>query len=100
MDKLLPAFMRDRRAKRHGSGQAENRAEKLGLVTDANAWLATRMLRNRLVHEYVEDLAELATALSKARALVPELIQCHQAIQDYTERIIGTPDHAQSSSPR
>ncbi|ENO89379.1 hypothetical protein [Thauera linaloolentis] len=91
MDKLLPAFL-TAIGERNGTVLDNlNRAEKLGFVSDADAWLAMRMLRNRLVHEYVEDPAELAAALTKARDLVPELKQCYEAIQHYARKHI--PDH-------
>lgn len=83
MDKLLPAFL-VATGERSGTALDNlNRAEKLGFVADSDAWLSMRMLRNRLVHEYVEDIAELAAALAKAHELVPELSRCFRAIRDY-----------------
>jgi uncharacterized protein YutE (UPF0331/DUF86 family) len=35
------------------------------MVSDPDQWLAMRRLRNRLVHEYVDDPEELAAALEK-----------------------------------
>ncbi len=49
------------------------RALREGLVASADAFLAARKLRNRLVHEYVEDRAELAANLGAAQAFVPQL---------------------------
>lgn len=83
MDKLLPTFLL---AIGERSGTALdnlNRAQKLSFVTDPDAWLAMRMLRNRLVHEYVEDPAELAAALAKAYELTAELSGSYRAIHDY-----------------
>lgn len=51
-----------------------NRAEKLGWVRSAGDWAALRLLRNRMVHEYVSDAAILADALNAAHAGVPDLV--------------------------
>lgn len=48
-------------------------AERLGLIASADAFLAARRLRHRLVHEYVEDRNELAANLGAAHAFVPHL---------------------------
>jgi hypothetical protein len=42
------------------------RAERLGWVDDAEDWINTRNLRNRLVHEYIEDPVQLASDLNTA----------------------------------
>lgn len=52
-----------------------NCLESLGFIEDSAAWLAMRRLRNRLVHEYVEDPDELAAALNAAREAVDRLIE-------------------------
>ena len=41
------------------------------LLRSADDWLTARKLRNRMVHEYVRDSAELAEALNEGHALVP-----------------------------
>lgn len=51
-----------------------DRAERLGLLPSADDWLATRRLRNRMVHEYVEDPVLLAESLRQGHALVPMLL--------------------------
>ena len=60
-DKLLPEFLR-------------SLAEPVGAV------IASRKLRNRMVHEYVRDAAELAEALNQGHALVPLLVSLATAI--------------------
>ena len=40
-----------------------NQVERLGLLDDAQAWLAWRNLRNRLVHEYVENPGDFVDAM-------------------------------------
>ncbi len=39
-----------------------NRAERLGIIRDTQEWLGARGLRNRLVHEYIDDLDALAAS--------------------------------------
>ena len=72
-DKVLPAWLAA-----HGERPAtfvENldRAERLGLLDDAQAWIDMRRLRNQMVHEYVEDPAVLASALEAGHAFVVQL---------------------------
>ena len=43
-----------------------NRAEKLGWIRSASDWAELRLLRNRMVHEYVRDAQELVDALQAA----------------------------------
>jgi uncharacterized protein with HEPN domain len=86
MDKLLPAFL-EAVGERTGTALDNlNRAQRLGLVTDPDQWLGMRLLRNRLVHEYVEDPAELAGALTKARTLAGELSKTYRSIRAYAAR--------------
>lgn len=72
-DKLLPAYL---------SMQLEpigtvldnlNRAEKLGLISSVADWIEARSLRNRLVHEYTEDVDMLRQSILRALELVPML---------------------------
>ena len=50
-----------------------DRAERLGLIVSADEWMTMRKLRNQMVHEYVEDLAVLASALQSGHDFVPVL---------------------------
>lgn len=73
-DKLLPAYLTA-----HGERLATfidnlDRAERLGLIDDAQGWIDMRKLRNQMVHEYVEDPLVLASALEAAHAFVPVLV--------------------------
>ena len=49
------------------------RGERLGWICSAADWAALRQLRNRMVHEYVRDAAELVDALQAAHRGVPDL---------------------------
>ena len=92
MDKLLPIFLGEL-GERTGSA-LDNLivAERLGFVSDPDAWVAMRRLRNRLVHEYVEDTAELAMSLMKARELALQLVLSYSQIRDYSSAHLPRPD--------
>ncbi len=79
-DKLLPEFLRCLAEPVGPAIDNLDRAEKLGLLNSADEWLAARKLRNRMVHEYVRDAAELAEALNQGHALVPLLVKLARAI--------------------
>jgi len=65
-DKLLPRWLQAL-AERPGSQiDTLNRAEQLEVVADVSGWLEARKLRNRLVHEYMEDAEEFAEGLNLA----------------------------------
>jgi len=68
-----------------------DRAARLGLLSvPADAWLAARNLRNRMVHEYERDPAALADALQAAHEAVPMLVGFMKACQAYCrERGLG-----------
>ncbi len=57
-----------------------NRAERLGWVRSASEWAELRLLRNRMVHEYVRDAQELVDALHAAHRGVTDLIAAAAAI--------------------
>jgi len=72
-DKLLPALL-DALAEPVGAAIDNlNRAERLGWISSVSDWLEARRLRNRMIHEYVADATELASALTLAHDTVPVL---------------------------
>jgi hypothetical protein len=72
-DKLLPALL-DWLAEPVGPAIDNlNRAERLGWIKSVEVWIEIRRLRNRMIHEYVRDAAELAAALTAAHEAVPLL---------------------------
>jgi len=85
IDKLLPNFLAAAGEKTGTALDNLNRAERLGLLADADQWLAMRQLRNRLVHEYVEDRADLAAALTLACAMADELLAACRDFQNLAE---------------
>jgi hypothetical protein len=50
-----------------------NQVERLGLLEDAQAWLAWPNLRKRLVHEYVENPQDFVDALLLAKGYATSL---------------------------
>ena len=83
-DKLLPALLA-RVGEPVGSALDNlDRAARLGLLrVDAEAWLAARALRNRMVHEYIRRPDALAQAVNAAHAAVPMLVGFVDACGEY-----------------
>jgi uncharacterized protein with HEPN domain len=86
-DKLLPHFLKLAAEPVGTAIENLNRAEKLGLIADAQQWLGARQLRNLLIHEYMEDLGVLQEALEQAKAMVPVLIKTAEDIKAYAQKI-------------
>lgn len=84
-DKLLPAWLAAHGERVSTFVDNLDRAERLGLIDDAQAWIDTRKLRNQMVHEYVDDPVVLASALDAGHAYVPQL-------SAVARRIIGEAD--------
>ena len=77
-DKLLPQLL-DAMAEKTGAAiENLDRAEKLGWIESADVWLEMRKLRNQMVHEYIEDMNILVSALKAGHAFVPVLIATAQ----------------------
>lgn len=88
-DKFLPAWLK---AMEEGAGAAlENldRAEKLGLLSSADDWLAVRKLRNLMVHEYIDHPGTLHMALCAAHAHVSMLAQTVDNFERRTLSLLG-----------
>lgn len=73
-DKLLPALLIALAEKTGPAIDNLDRAEKFGFIESADAWMEMRKLRNQMVHEYIEDLVVLASALRSGHAFVPTLV--------------------------
>lgn len=73
-DKLLPALLNALGESTGAAIDNLDRAEKLGLIDSADRWMEIRRLRNQMVHEYIEDLAVLTSALRSGHAFVPVLV--------------------------
>jgi len=82
-DKLLPRWLQAL-AERLGSQiDTLNRAEQLEVVVNVNSWLEARKLRNRLVHEYMEDPEEFAEGLNLAGRYSLMLIDTYNRVRDF-----------------
>lgn len=86
-DKLLPALLRQLAEPVRSAVENLDRAEKLGLLDSADAWLETRRLRNRMIDEYVEDPAVLALGLMAGHAQVPLLLRAAQRLCERVEAL-------------
>ncbi|MFI3155436.1 MAG: hypothetical protein QX199_04695 [Methylococcaceae bacterium] len=73
-DKLLPLLLKALGEKTSSVIDNLDRAERLELLQSADEWMTMRNLRNQMVHEYVEDLVVLTSALQTGHAFVPTLI--------------------------
>jgi len=65
-----------------------NKMEKLGLLSSMLGWVEARNLRNRLVHEYVEGHEEFASAINRAIALVPLLVETSKNYTEYAAKFL------------
>lgn len=79
-DKLLPAWLATHGERPGVFSENLDRAERLRLVENAQAWIDMRRLRNQMVHEYVEDPAVLASALTAGHTFVPMLERAAQRL--------------------
>jgi len=73
-DKLLPLLLDSLGEKTSSVIDNLDRAERLELLRSADEWMVMRNLRNQMIHEYVEDLVVLTSALQTGHAFVPALI--------------------------
>lgn len=62
-----------------------NRAERLGVVDDVDHWLEARNLRNRMVHEYMEEATQFAEALNLAKEYATILIETYNRVRNFAE---------------
>ncbi|MCK5523254.1 MAG: hypothetical protein KAI83_08990 [Thiomargarita sp.] len=72
-DKLLPLFLRLFGEVPATAIDNLHRLEQLKLINHADAWVELRLLRNKLVHEYVDNTEELFNHLVLAKELSLEL---------------------------
>lgn len=86
-DKLLPSYFDLVQEPARPVVEMLDRAERLGLIDSADAFLAARKLRNRLVHEYVEDRDELAANLNAAQSFIPHLTSALDRVAQGIERL-------------
>lgn len=89
-DKLLPALLAALGEPPGATIDNLHRAERLGWIDSSADWMATRRLRNRLVHEYVEDRQVLLDAMLSAHEAVPMLVSAAHRLTAEVARRFGT----------
>jgi len=85
-DKLMPVFLTALGETPAAAIDNLDRAERLGLIASADEWMALRKLRNQMVHEYIEDLTLLASALQSGHESVPILTHAANSLVADIER--------------
>ncbi|MEK6749731.1 MAG: hypothetical protein AABY83_11060 [Pseudomonadota bacterium] len=85
-DKLFPRFLNFSGEKAGPMIDNLNKLEKLQFVPSAARWMAMRALRNKLVHEYLEDEVGFAEALNSANQFVDEMVKVYASIEEYVDQ--------------
>jgi hypothetical protein len=85
-DKLLPLLLEALGERASAAIDNLDRAERLGLIESADEWMAMRTLRNQMIHEYVEDLVVLTSALQTGHAFVVALMAAANKMTAEIER--------------
>ncbi|SNZ10649.1 hypothetical protein SAMN06265182_1913 [Persephonella hydrogeniphila] len=60
-----------------------DRLEKLEIISSADRWMEIRKLRNKLTHEYPDEIEEMKLELTEALNAIPEIELTLQKIEDY-----------------
>lgn len=87
-DKLLPTLLSALAETPGPAIDNLDKAEKFGLIASADAWMEMRRLRNQMVHEYIEDLAVLASALRSGHDFVPALVSSARRCVAEAQRLL------------
>lgn len=82
-DKLLPRWLLALAETPGSHIETLNRAEKLGVISDVEQWLEARKLRNRLIHEYIENPETFAENLKLAKKYSLMLVNCFNQIRNF-----------------
>ena len=90
-DKLIPSLLRSLAEKPGSALDNLNKMEKLGLLNSVVEWLDVRNLRNKLVHEYMDDAEEFAMALNQSHAAVALLLAAYNAINVFAQSRVSAP---------
>ncbi len=67
-------------------GNDEDLSERLGWISSADDWQAIRQLRNQMVHDYIEDLEILTSAIQTAQNFVPTLTDVTKKLRDELQK--------------
>ena len=100
MDKLLPRVLAFAGEAVGSAIDNLNRADRLGWVERPQEWIGLRQLRNKLVHEYMEDAAEFAAILNDVLRLSSALIEAVERIRRYAEHRLSKSKGRRGVIPR
>lgn len=81
-DKLLPRWLIALAEKPGSHIETLNRTERLGVLTSTEQWLEARHLRNRLVHEYITDLAKFVEDLALVKEYSLMLLETYNRLRE------------------
>ena len=84
-EKLIPAVMTHLLETPGSNLDNLNRMEKLGLLPSVDEWVEAHNLRNRLIHEYMDEPGTFAGALNRARELVTVLTTTYRNLTDHVQ---------------
>lgn len=85
-DKLLPRWLLALAETPGSQIEILNRAERLGVVESVERWLEARKLRNRLIHEYMEDPVLFSEDIALARDYSSMLLETYNNVCEYALR--------------
>ena len=97
-DKLLPALLIALAEETGPAIDNLDKAEKFGFIESADGWMEMRRLRNQMVHEYIEDLAVLTSALRSAHVFVPVLVKAARRCVAEAQRLLPAKEIAPAST--
>ncbi len=85
-DKLIPQLLKALGEKPAAVMVNLDTAERLEWIESADDWQAIRQLRNQMVHDYIEDLEVLKSAIQTAQEFVPMLIRVADNLQNELQK--------------
>ena len=85
-DKLIPQLLKALGERSLTVMDNLDTAERLGWIASADEWLAIRQLRNQMVHDYIEDMEILSSAIQTAHVFVSTLIDVSKKLQDELQK--------------
>ena len=88
-DKLLPALLAALAEEVGAAIDNLDKAEKFGFIASADTWMEMRRLRNQMVHEYIEDMVVLASALNSGHSFVPALVAAAKRCVAEAQRLLA-----------
>ncbi len=89
-DKLLPTLLTALAETPGAAIDNLDKAEKLGLIQSADQWMDMHRLRNQMVHEYIEDMLVLSSALRTGHDFVPRLMDTTQRCVAEIDRLLAS----------